>query len=532
MEIENQGMSWKGHGKALANSFDTSPSDLCFSSVSVLAAITDDEAVEIAKSHEKIRDLLDDEVRTEVEYSEEWKVWIVSFLRDDAEIAFVTVSLEGEILEVVVEEEAERGLTLEFLYPWMSTPALFLACGSLFLLAFWGFGKGLSPKNVDLLMCLFWIPGVLIYWQNLRIGVVLVYLPYIYLSARLIHMSKTQTTGDSEVNFDLRVVKVLTLILFLYGIFLTLTGGVDDSGWMGLEGARMILRGQVPYGHLNGGDTYGPLHYLLFTPLAAFEHASTYNASARFLTILFVFLALIGLKRLGDRIGGRRFGTLLTFAWIVLPYPLISMMESQVSHFFPAVFTIWALYYTESPIASGALLGLGTQTEFYPALLFPLWMSYLKGKGSTFKISSRQILFLLSFIVGNFLPFTIVFWQEEGLTRFIEATILFQEGGGPGSFQSIWSIWGQYPFLKVLKVPIMWVFLALSLLLYFYPRKKTFYQLVVLSTSVIVGVHLWKNHLGVGGYIPWFQGFLLIAILYPNLKARIGKTLIEAKRTL
>ncbi|MFQ5911140.1 MAG: hypothetical protein ACE5IJ_10550 [Thermoplasmata archaeon] len=484
-----------------------------------------EEAVDIALDLEEVRDVFSDDVEITAEFHEEGGYWLVQLFRDDERLAFVTVSSDGDVLEVGIRESEgrEEGEEPWFPFPWASDSALFLFGGSIFLLAFWDFGRKLSLRNLGLLLMLSLAPGILYFWRNLHLSVVLVYLPFVFLTLFLVLFLRKRADGVRP-NFPTGVMKAFTLLFFLYGVGLTLTGGVDDSGWFGSIGGEMMLKGELPYGRLEGGDTYGPLHYMLFAPLVGLFSESEwaeYNPAARILTIAFSLLLVFGLKKLGDSYGEGR-GWSLSFAWVVLPYTLFMMRGSEVSHVFPAALSMWAFIYLSRPIASGGLLALAAETEFFPALYFPLWLSRHSG-GDSLLPNRKGWVFLGSFVAVNLLILSPVLASPGGLSTFLRSTVLFQEGGGPGSFQSIWGIWGQYPDLRIVKLPIMAASLILYLGLYFYPVKKTRHTLLGLTALVILVIHLWKTHLGVGGYVTWFLPFFLGAVLLGSSR-RWGKS--------
>ncbi len=69
--------------------------------------ITAERAIAVARADERVKELLKefDDLRTEAEFSEKWRVWLVHFFAGDRRVAFASVSEEGEVLEVGLGEE-------------------------------------------------------------------------------------------------------------------------------------------------------------------------------------------------------------------------------------------------------------------------------------------------------------------------------------------------------------------------------------------------------------------------------------------
>ena len=66
-----------------------------------LIRITDEEAISIARRHDKLRKWLEKHPKTKATaaFNENYSVWIVEFIEDDREIGFASVSMDGRVLE-------------------------------------------------------------------------------------------------------------------------------------------------------------------------------------------------------------------------------------------------------------------------------------------------------------------------------------------------------------------------------------------------------------------------------------------------
>ena len=69
-------------------------------------------------------------------------------------------------------------------------------------------------------------------------------------------------------------------------------------------------------------------------------------------------------------------------ATFYLTIPYTGIFISQVHHVWPIALIVWALAAYRMPTLSGAILGVAAGTAYFPALVFPLWLSfYWKRRG-------------------------------------------------------------------------------------------------------------------------------------------------------
>jgi hypothetical protein len=95
---------------------------------------------------------------------------------------------------------------------------------------------------------------------------------------------------------------------------------------------------------------------------------------------------------------------------------------------------------------------------------------------------------------------------DPGLQTVYERTIAFQSGR-----DSPFSIWGQLPSLEPLRTVILAGVAALSLLLAFVPRHKSFVQVAALGAALLIGLQITMQH-WFYLYIVWFYPLFLIAL--------------------
>src|SRR5262249_37139190 len=66
--------------------------------------------------------------------------------------------------------------------------------------------------------------------------------------------------------------------------------------------------------------------------------------------------------------------------YLLLPYT--AMFFDQVQHVLPMALVLWAVAAYRLPTVSGLFLGLAAGCVYFPALLFPAWLSYYWRRGA------------------------------------------------------------------------------------------------------------------------------------------------------
>ena len=161
---------------------------------------------------------------------------------------------------------------------------------------------------------------------------------------------------------DRQLLLMIGLVFALMGFRLGLNNqdsNVIDVGYAGVAGASRLMDGVLPYGHMpdrdghpchgryfNGdpigyiqtdgrcespiesGDTYGPAVYVAYVPaVAAMGWSGIWDRlpAAHVAASAFDILAVAGLFVAGWRLGSRRLGVALAFAWAANPFTLYSL---------------------------------------------------------------------------------------------------------------------------------------------------------------------------------------------------------------
>jgi len=420
---------------------------------------------------------------------------------------------------------------LELFFPFSEHTVFFVLIGlGLFLL----FSRnGFKPTwyHLDLLMILAWVPLPDYEVGNLKVTMILGWLPLFYWIPRSVYLFVKDPPPDAEARLTVRALKALAALAAAYVIFLTLVsprpfadfGEVDfhvsDSAISGYTGGDRILKGELPYPEgetdFEANQPYGPAYFFLYVPFVyAFPETNPYVAyclGARLFTIL---LALAGgglLLRLGSKLGGPRIGWAWAVFWLASPYLHNSVYWSQTSHIMPGVLTILAIAGTlRSATLGGAALGLAASVAYYPLLFLP-FLAKASGRPVRFAITCAAV------VGGCFLP---VLLARNGLSRFLEH-VFFVEGSMAGEeLWGRWSPWAQHPFLMPVRTVLMLMYaVALPcLVLWSLRRPLSLRAAVAGSAFVVAGFQVWKEH-APGRYHLWLFPLLLILILWPRASA-------------
>jgi hypothetical protein len=430
---------------------------------------------------------------------------------------------------------------------------VWLAFCLVFLVGLGELRRPLSIRNLDLLVLLSFTVS-LWFFNKGRIftSVPLVYPPLLYLLARMTWAGWRGRVSPSRPVWPIWVLAAATVFLAGFRIGLNVRdSNVIDVGYSGVIGAQRIANGEAPYGHMplgsghglkpcaaadrdgnqsyfiqtNGrcesqdehGDTYGPVSYLAYLPgywaIGWTGKGDTLDA-ARFTSIMFDLLAIVGLALVGFRFGGARLSATLAFAWAAYPFTQYVSSSNTNDAIQPALL-IWGFWLVSSPWARGAFAALSGWTKFAPLLVAPMWATYPDVRGSL----RPKAIFAAAFVATTLLSFWILLLEPNPLHAahvFYDRAIKWQIGRE--SPFSIWD-WRQYhaglPDLHVLQ----WVlegFLVLgAVAAAFFPPRKSPLQLAALTGALLIGFELVQTH-WFYLYLPWFFPFVAFAVLAPG----------------
>ena len=166
-----------------------------------------------------------------------------------------------------------------------------------------------------------------------------------------------------------------------------------DVGQASSLGAWRVLHGLHLYGAVSwpgpGGlriyrpDSYGPFAYYAYLPFVAIFPPAPALLATLLPAACFDALTLAGLHNLGRRLGGRPLAQAFVFAYLLYPFPDLSLM-AQTNDALIAALCVWTIVAaTERPVARGLLMAAAALTKFLPALLALQFLGLRRGARAT-----------------------------------------------------------------------------------------------------------------------------------------------------
>ena len=300
------------------------------------------------------------------------------------------------------------------------------------------------------------------------------------------------------------------LILLLVRIASVTEGDIADVGQASSLGAWRVLHGLHLYGAVSwpgpGGlriyrpDSYGPFAYYAYLPFVAVFPPAPALLATLLPAVCFDALTLAGLHTLGRRLGGRPLAQAFVFAYLLYPFPDLSLM-AQTNDALIAALCVWAIVAaTERPAARGLLMAAAALTKFLPALLALQFLGIRRGR-------SRYALTLVASLAAM-LAWPLI---TSGPAQFLDSTLgyqLIQRGGGVQ-----FSVWTYLPHVAIAARPVLaaaLVLLALSPMVR--PPVQDARQHAALAAALLIGAQLLLGY-WFYSYLTWCYPLLIIAII-------------------
>jgi len=287
-------------------------------------------------------------------------------------------------------------------------------------------------------------------------------------------------------------------------------GNILDVGQASSLGAWRLLHGLHLYGAVwwrgPGGfriyrpDSYGPFAYYAYIPFVAVFPPAPAMVATLLPALCFDALTLAGLHRLGKQIGGRPLAQAFVFAYLLYPFPDLSLM-SETNDALIAALCVWTIVVAaERPVARGLLMAAAALTKFLPALLALQFLGTRRGRW-------RYALTLAASLAAM-LAWPLI---ASGPAQFLESTFgyqLIQRGGGIQ-----FSIWTYLPHAAIVARPIL---AAALVLLALAPMARTGMQdarkQAALAAALLIGGQLLLGY-WFYSYLTWFYPLVVIAII-------------------
>ncbi len=303
-------------------------------------------------------------------------------------------------------------------------------------------------------------------------------------------------------------------VLLLVRIGSIAGGNILDVGQASSLGAWRLLHGLHLYGAVwwqrPGGfrvyrpDSYGPFAYYAYIPFVAIFPPAPGVAGTLVPALCFDALTLAGLHRLGRRLGGplggRPLAQAFVFAYLLYPFPDLSLM-AETNDALIAALCVWTIVVAaERPVARGLLMAAAALTKFLPALLALQFLGVRRGR--------RRYALTLAASLAAMLAWPLI---TSGPAQFLDSTFgyqLIQRGGGIQ-----FSIWTYMPHAAIVARPILAAALALLALA---PMVRTGVQdareQAALAAALLIGGQLLLGY-WFYSYLTWFYPLVVVAIV-------------------
>jgi hypothetical protein len=301
------------------------------------------------------------------------------------------------------------------------------------------------------------------------------------------------------------------LILLLVRIGSVAVGNISDVGQASSLGAWRLLHGLHLYGAVSWTgpsglrvyhpDTYGPFAYYAYIPFVAIFPPAPALLGTLLPAVCFDVLTLAGLYKLGRRLGGRALAQAFVFAYLLYPFPDLSL-TAQTNDALIAALCVWTMVAAaERPVARGLLMAAAALTKFVPVLVALPFLGTRPGR-------SRYALTLAASLAA------MVAWPlvTSGPAAFLDSTFgyqLIQRGGGVQ-----FSIWTYLPQVAIVARPVLavaLVLLALSPVLR--PGGQDARRDAALAAALLIGAQLLLGY-WFYSYLTWCYPLLIIAIVH------------------
>jgi hypothetical protein len=275
-----------------------------------------------------------------------------------------------------------------------------------------------------------------------------------------------------------------------------------SQGEVGKRSAAVKEIQRLPEDLLNqemmAGDTNGTTQFWVERTSAILCHLAIVAA-----------LACIGWWHFQDAHAGVAAATF----YLLLPYTAYHV--EQVHHVLPTALLLWAVAAYKRPSAAGLLLGLAAGTGYFPAFLFPAWLSFYWRRGAgrfagAFALAGGLC---LAAIVG-------ILWAEGDLALRIQSALSlsdWQPWIQPSPETT--GFWTGVRWAWAYRMPVFVAYVAFVAATLFWPQPKNLAHLLALSAAVLIGIQFWFADQG-GVYLLWYLPLILLLVFRPNLMDR------------
>ena len=228
------------------------------------------------------------------------------------------------------------------------------------------------------------------------------------------------------------------------------------------------------------------------------------------LTLVFCILA-IGYWHFGNF----KTGVGAVTFYLLLPYT--AHMTGGGDHVVPSALLLLAVLMYRQPFVAGLFLGCAAGVVYYPFSLLPLWCSFYWQRGIR-RFSGGFAVSISALVIA------MIFLHPNNLTQDLSYMFGLKQVAMNG-MDGIWGL-GWYP---VMRIPIIVVFVLLSLSFVVWPAQKNLATLLSCSSAIMAATQFWHGF-GGGLYMAWFIPLALLTIFRPNLDYCIALEVVRPTR--
>jgi predicted lipoprotein with Yx(FWY)xxD motif len=195
----------------------------------------------------------------------------------------------------------------------------------------------------------------------------------------------------------------------------------------------------------------------------------------------FDLLTLMGLHKLGRRLGGRPLAQAFIFAYLLYPFTDLSLM-AETNDALIAALCVWTIIAAQRPVIRGLLIAAAALTKFVPALLAFQFLGIRHGR-------ARYLLTLVA-ALGGMLAWPLI---TSGAWPSLDSTFgyqLIQRGSG-----AQFSIWTYLPHVATLaRPPLAAALVLLAISRMACPGVQEARQDAALAATLLIGAQLHHRH--------------------------------------
>jgi hypothetical protein len=369
---------------------------------------------------------------------------------------------------------------------------------------FFKFSRFLSVRNGDVLTLFLLVPGLLLvqdgaeWWGYLWLLAGSAY----FLGRCLTDLALVQRPAISP-NLNPGGLAWMAGALFVCLVAVAFNRQQQPSDFVGpdpvltrkaSEGAEKVVERQAQANHVPTLDT----KFLVGRSLAILCHLAVIAG-----------LVVVGWRHFQDAHAGMAAATF----YLLLPYTAAHF--GQWHHVWPMALVVWAVAAYRRPALAGLLLGLAAGTVYFPLVIFPVWLSFYRGRGAgrfsgAFALGSGVCLAATGLLL----------WMDGDLLSSVESlrsVSAWQPWLAPSA--EMHGFWTEVPWAWAYRLPVFVAYLAFVTMTAFWPAPKNLAHVLALSTAALIGVQFWYADQG-GVYVLWYLPLLLLLVFRPNLSDR------------